>query len=265
MNSMGAAIQDENAERHLGLRVAVVLFALVTGVLFGWMFYDLDRHYPHTSSFRAGQIVSPVLALELAGNITDLDDVFHNRKGKEEQEAAVTALERNTNQDCFFILCYTGELVSLALLFTAGQPARNLRWIAVASAVLAGLFDYAENYGIFQAIAAQKLGPGHLTDDLARHISYPSLEKWTTLGITLLILTAAVWSSQLPRQRSKANLILTISFGVGGLLLLTAIQCLPLFPFANLWFGGTLLLAAVHILWTLVRHRNGGVPGRSVQ
>jgi hypothetical protein len=265
MKSIGAAMEADAVgdQRHRGLQIAVLIFTALATVTFGVMYGELKRDYPGPTSFREGQILSPVLAIELAGTRTDLEKVLH--AGEPDEKQASDALKKNTKQDCFFIVCYTGVLVSLALLFTVGPQARQLRWSAVVTAALAGVFDYAEDFGIFRAIAEQSAGPGHLTDDLARHISYPSLEKWTTLGITLLILAPAAWRSQLPGQRSKANLILTICFGVGGLLLLTAIQSVPLFPFANLWFAGTLLLAAVHILLTLVRHRSGGVPGRSVQ
>lgn len=240
---------------HLRVRMAVVIFTALAAVMIGVMSLQLKKDYPGPGPFRGGQIALPVLAMELAGSKADLEEVLHT--GKPEQKQASDALEMNTKLDCFFIVCYTGALVSLALLFTAGPEGRKLRWIAVMAAVLAGLFDYAENSGIFHAIKEQSRGAERLTDDLARHISYPSLEKWTTLGITLLILAVAVWSSKLAERRGSVDWILGLAFLIGGLLLLLAIQHLPLFPIANIWFGGALVAAAVRAGWTLIRRHDG--------
>ena len=130
---------------------------------------------PYTFAHRfAHDIDSPVLALELAHDRSDVDAVLQQEsENAADRHAAIRALRLNTVLDLGFIPLYTVYLLALARL--AGGRGRPIAALFVGAAV----FDYIENLFIFRTLA----GGGPLP-------FVPSLIKWGLLAIGLAVIGA---------------------------------------------------------------------------
>lgn len=251
MNASSSGTYDE----HWTLRVVIAILALLAVVMVTVMARDLGRYQPRPKSFHDHQIMSPILAVELARNRDDLIEVLQttnpavtlswpNGCGFEIQRGPVCAVRINTIQDCFFIPLYSGLLLCMALLFSR-TPRRG--WLGMAGAVLAvtvAVFDYAENRGIFRA-----LGANSLTDQTALAISNPSRAKWILLGVTLLFIGLLICISRLPNFRAWVRWVLGISYGFVGLTLLVAATAqTALFALGTPLFGLLIIVSAVGLI-----------------
>lgn len=249
----------QTADRYWPLRVSIAILALLAAVMVMIMAWGLGRYQPKPESFHHGKIKSPVLALELARDRNDLIEVLQttnpaltlswpNGCGFEIQRGPVCALRINAVQDCVFIPLYAGFLLCMALLFSK-SPRRP--WLGLAGAALAvavALFDYAENRGIFRALRANSI-----TDQTAQAISSPSRAKWTLLGLNLLFIGVVICISRLPDFRAWVRWLLGISYGIVGLMLLAATECLPVFAMAMPLFGLLVFISAGGLLGPFFR------------
>jgi len=209
--------------------------------------------YPAKQKFHSGEIVSPVLALELARDAADLQEVFQTEHPKEADAIrgpeslnayrAVSALERDTVDDCGFIPLYSLFLFSMAVLFTSDTVKRRTRLLAGLLIAAVAVLDYFENVGIFKAINAQTV-----TTELAHAIRYPSLGKWTLLGITLLFLGGIIFVSQVEVFWDWTRKLLGIAFVITGLMLLIGTTCPMWFASANILFSVLLIVSACGLL-----------------
>ena len=250
---------------HARLRVALAVLAALATVMFLIMLIGL-AHYPKKTTANGGkkfhcqQIVSPVLALELADKKEDLEEVLQTTNhAKSFADATITenadknavcVLRINTQQDCVFIPLYTGVLICLAWLFSYGATGK-LRWLGAVGVVLAlavAVFDYVEDYKMFKALRAQQL-----TDGLAQAISCPSRVKWSLLGATLLFLGTMIAISRFGDLRRGAKWFLAATIGGSGVMLIVALCHLPLFVWANPAFGGALAISAAGLLGPFLR------------
>lgn len=297
---MAQVSTEAGGERHGALRPAIAILALLAVVMVVIMAVGLKRYPKMSSAFHDGQIKSPVLATELAGNGKYLKEVFQQTENparslndardpeveksansptaseaettRWNQAAAVSALRTNTWQDCVFIPLYSGLLLCLALLFAADpgndplerrQPSPAIRkWlgrIGVALAVATALLDYAENYGILRATTASAI-----TGELAQRISLPSLAKWSSLGVDLVLLGVLIWLTQLANFRGWVRRLLGAGFAITGVGLVVATQRLPLFAVATPSFAGLILISAAGLSGPFFRKSARGetLPGK---
>lgn len=214
------------------------------------------------------QAKSPAQSLKDAGDsqveqAAKMSEASEAEKMRWNQAMAVRALRLNTLQDCVFIPLYTGLLLSLSLVFTADvrtsvqsetegktlqlrQHLAARRWLGrfgAGLAVLIAVFDYAENYGILSATTASTI-----SDELARRTSVPSLAKWTSLGLDLLLVAVIIWLSQLPNFRKWVRWLLGAAFAIVGFELVVATQWFPLFQMATPSFAGVAVISAAGLL-----------------
>ena len=124
---------------------------------------------------------SPVLALELAANGSEIDAINRSEGGK-----AAAFIKKQVSKDFGYIVIYVFFFSCLALLLIelGSYWSKYLRWCAVVCAVLAGVFDVIENLRMLKAVSTPV---GSATDSLANSIRYPSLLKWALLFVFCLL------------------------------------------------------------------------------
>jgi hypothetical protein len=134
------------------LRAAIAILAVLAAVMVTIMGRDLGRYQPRPKSFHDHQIMSPILAVELARNRDDLIEVLQttnpalilswpNECGIEIQRGPVCAVRINTIQDCVFIPLYSGFLLCMALLFSRVPKRQWLGLTGIAFAATVALLD----------------------------------------------------------------------------------------------------------------------------
>jgi hypothetical protein len=143
--------------------LATLWSIIMLGMLSGGTF-----QYPFPHRF-AGDIDSPVLAIELARERSEADAVLHrNDPNRANAQAATRALRLNTVLDLVFIPLYALYLILLARL------SGNARLWVLAAIIGAGIFDYVEDILIFSTMAGNP------------PIQFiPSLVKWALLAVAL--------------------------------------------------------------------------------
>ncbi|HET9165494.1 MAG TPA: hypothetical protein VFP11_05825 [Candidatus Angelobacter sp.] len=258
---MMQALESSNITR---LRTAAGIAAVLASLMAIKMIAGMTR-YPANNDFHNGEISGPVLALELARNAEDLRDVLQTEHPGEALKQprdiesltayrAVSALETNTIQDCGFIPLYSLFLAAMIGVFTshaAKSRTRLAAWLLIAAVAA---LDYAENIGIFRAIAASSL-----SDEAAHAIRYPSLAKWALLGVTLLVLGGAMILSPVAAMWESARKLLGMLFALTGLMLLMATLCPMWFSWATQLFALLVILSACGLLapfFRVIIHRS---------
>lgn len=252
IKNQGLQAADMNIDsKHAPLRAVTGVTAVLTALMGIIMLAGMVR-YPDKGKFHDNEISSPVLAMELARNRTDLEEVLQTQhphqaaiKDSDSLNAyrAVSALYANTIEDCGFIPLYSLFLLPMILLFT-GTSAKNK--IRVAARILIGavaVLDYAENYGIFKTLHASIV-----TDELAHAIRYPSLGKWALLGVTLLVLGSVMVTSHKDVLSESVRTVLGIGFAITGVLLLMGMLCPMWIGNANLLFSLLIIASATGLL-----------------
>jgi hypothetical protein len=240
------------------LRATAGITAVLSSLVAIFMLAGLAG-YPAKEKFHDGEIVSPVLALELARNTDDLKEVLQTDHPKDAVTGgtapesfrpyrAVSALKVNTIEDCGFIPLYSLFLLSMVNLFSSSLAKSKIRIAAGLLIAAVAAFDYAENVGIFKALAASVL-----SNDLAYAIRYPSLAKWALLGTTLVVLGGVTIMSQTPVLWEWVRKLLGAAFVLTGIMLLVATSCPMWFGYANLLFSALVFISAVGLLATFFR------------
>jgi len=131
----------------------------------------------------------PIQQIELARNEADLRLIL--LKGNARQN--VTDARAGNIFDTFlFIPTYTAALLLMALLVARGgvRDQRELFWIMVILVAVIAVTDWSENAGIERTLNHIDSGRGIQADD-ANYISYPSMVKWTVIGLVLFALGIA--------------------------------------------------------------------------
>lgn len=139
-----------------------------------------------------GGYKSPVLALELPKSGADIDAINKADEGK-----ARAFILKHLSKDVVFLFSYTLLFIGLGLVLSQ-VSATSARWIglvAVALAILTGVFDFLENSKMLEAVGTT---PGTATDALANSIRFWSLIKWSTLylfcfSVGLILFTRSGW------------------------------------------------------------------------
>ncbi len=165
--------------------------------------YSFQHRFHHN-------IDSPVLALELARNSSDLDAVFQrNDPGNpdpQKSSKALGALLLNTILDCFFIPLYAGYLILFGLTYHPASFERSALMILAGSTAL---LDYLENCLKFGALAGREIRP-----------YIPSLMKWSLLALVLLVLARLLLSRHPGPYSIASRRLLALLHGAAALLIL---------------------------------------------
>jgi hypothetical protein len=206
------------------------------------------RNYPSDHDFHHG-INSPILAVELASNSSELASVLNPPPPPDKEPAQVQAQARevvrtNTYEDCVFILLYTSFLWFFGMLFafrSDGFPI-GLRIFTIVI-VATGLCDYAENLGIFRAISAAQL-----SDSLALNICWASRCKWSLLGIALLLTANILLRSRNLMYSLPTRRLLALACILSGTLVIVGLWNPPLVELGTNLFGSVVLINLVALL-----------------
>jgi hypothetical protein len=185
-----------------------------------WVPYRLEHRFHHN-------IDSPVLALELSRNQSDIDAVLQNSK------PAHDALFRNTVLDCVFIPLYSGYLLLFGLAY---HPRGSDKFVLIFLAVATALADYAENALMFLALGAR-----------AHSVYIPSLVKWSLLGLLLILIATLLLSRNLGPYTVPTRRLLGLGHIAAGALILlgVAFSHYPWLALGVELFGFTLLINAI--------------------
>jgi hypothetical protein len=91
-----------------------------------------------------------------------------------------------------FIPTYTMALLVMGLLVARGsaRSGRELFWIVIVVVTVIAVADWTENAGIERTLRHIEIEQGPRLDD-ASYISYPSMVKWTLIGIVFVVLGVA--------------------------------------------------------------------------
>jgi hypothetical protein len=128
-------------------------------------------------------IASPVVALEVARNVDEVDAIVGDAPSPDRE-----AMRIKQYLDFAFIASYSSLYVALALLLRS-------RWATLAAVcgVAAGVFDVAENLGILRIL---DLPLRQTTQAMVDAIRYPSLTKWTLAFVATAIFGAIFLKSR---------------------------------------------------------------------
>jgi hypothetical protein len=151
------------------------------GILaFLFIVYSLWMGQMNASGLLAGY-TSPVLALELAANGSEINAINLSEGGK-----ATAFIKKQVSKDFGYIVVYVVFFSCLALLLIELGSVRSkyFGWSALVCAVLAGIFDVIENLRMLKATSTPV---GAASDSLANSIRYPSLAKWALLFVACLL------------------------------------------------------------------------------
>lgn len=226
MTPMEASMPSNSSSRiKVGIIAALaIVWSLVMTLTFNiWVPYRLEHRFHY-------KIDSPILALELSRNESDIDAVLQN------SEQAHDALFWNTVLDCVFIPLYSGYI----LLFGFAYHPRGFDKFALIFLTIAtALADYAENTRIFLALA------GH-----AHSVYIPSLIKWSLLGLVLILLATLLLSKNPGPYTLPTRRLLGLAHIAAGALILigVAFSHYPWLALGVELFAFTLLINAIGLL-----------------
>lgn len=168
-------------------------------------------------------ISSPVVALQMARSVDEVDDAIGNAPSPDRETMRFKQYE-----DFAFILCYAGLYIALAMLFHTR--------LAIAAAMLgvaAAVFDVIENFAILRIVDVPL---PQTTPSMIDAIRDPSLAKWTLAFIATGIFGALFLKSSGRAMRA-----------IGGLNLIAA-----LLGFYGLYDNAFLVWAGLPMLAGLV-------------
>jgi hypothetical protein len=110
-------------------------------------------------------IPSPVVALEVARNVNEVDSILGEAPSPDRE-----AMRIKQYIDFAFIACYVSLYVALAVFFRS-----PLAVLAAVSGVIAGMLDVVENVAILRIVDVRL---SDTTQSMVDAIRYPSLAKW---------------------------------------------------------------------------------------
>jgi hypothetical protein len=150
-------------------------------------------------------IASPVVALEVARNVNEVDSILGEAPSPDRE-----AMRIKQYIDFGFIACYVSLYVALAMFFRA--PAALLAGVCGAAA---GVFDVVENIAILRILDVRLRDT---TQAMVDAIRYPSLAKWALAFVAtgLFGYLFVKRSGFLPRATGVVNLV-AAGLGILGL------------------------------------------------
>jgi hypothetical protein len=190
--------------------------------------------FPHIFPYN---INSPVLALELSHNASDIKAVLHRTEPQAPLAAHVMWV--GNLLDLVFIPIYAFFLWSVARVF-----ANRLRLL---TAVILGtaLFDYLEDWQIFRAL-----------DGANPAIYIPSLVKWGLLGLALLLTGIMLLRSVIDTYSLPTRRLLAVGYLASGGLMIASVALGQWIGYSYIELGLEIfgLLAIVHTIGLLGPH-----------
>lgn len=157
----------------------------------------------------------PVLQLELAWRDDDIVKILAPEPATLQRNID-DARAGNRIDTLLFVPTYALLLVALGGLAATRGRGFDRWFVAIASlAVVIAAADWAENYGITQALDHLQTGAVHSGD--ARAISNPALVKWFLLPVVLLLISVQLFKtlSLGPSALGLATLLLAAAIGYG--------------------------------------------------
>ncbi len=212
------------------MRLASGLAALLTVCWALLMLCKLSYPPPHVFHHH---IDSPVLAIELASNVSEADAVL------KKNSTAIETLHLNTTLDLVFIPLYAAYLVLAGRLFGARLA------VVLPLTIVAAIADYFEDYFIYQSL---KFAPPQQF--------VPSIIKWATLGIVFAVIGVAMLRTVTTIYPALVRKILGVAHLAAAALILVAAGFGRTIGYgyspielANLIFGLTVVANAIGLLW----------------
>jgi hypothetical protein len=138
----------------------------------------VGRPYFSNASRPVRGITNPVLAMEVARNVSEVDAILGDAPSPDRE-----AMRIKQYADFGFICTYASLYVVMSLLLM-----REGRAVAISAAVLgvlAAIFDVIENLGILRIVNTDL---AHTTQAMIDAVRYPSLTKWALASIALGLL-----------------------------------------------------------------------------
>jgi len=123
-------------------------------------------------------ITSPVLAMEVARNVQEVDAILSDAPSADRE-----AMRIKQYADFGFIAAYAGLFVVTGILLIPQGRATAIS--AAALGVLAAIFDVIENLGILRVVSTDL---EHTTQAMIDQVRYPSLIKWALVSLALGLL-----------------------------------------------------------------------------
>ena len=235
------------------------LLALISLTIFLVMLFGMFA-FPFCPPFKH-QIKSPILAVELAADESELCAVIGTKQpASAEQERcanpqkqpsphnaarAIALITANTWEDLLFIPAYALFVYCLASLAVASSDGKGktLSRIVGVLILLAAIFDYLEDLGIFTSLKANTLNSSVIS-----HTRAVSLAKWSLIGVSLLLVGIILLrAGDALYGRVLRNVLGWLAIAAGALMLISTL--LPgLMLYANSLFALLILLNAAYLL-----------------
>lgn len=138
----------------------------------------MGRPYFSNASRPVRGISNPVLAMEVARNVSEVDAILSDAPSPDRE-----AMRIKQFADFGFICAYASLFVVMSLLLM--REGRLLGMAAATMGVIAALCDVAENVGILRIVNTNL---AHTTQSMIDAVRYPSLAKWTLASLALGLL-----------------------------------------------------------------------------
>jgi hypothetical protein len=153
-------------------------------------------------------ISSPVLALEVARNVDEVDAILGDAPSADRE-----AMRIKQYADFGFICAYASLYVVMSLLLM--PEGRAIAILAGILGVIAAILDVIENLGILRVVDTDL---AHTTQAMIDAVRYPSLAKWGLASIALGLLAILFLRVQRAGPRITGALYLTAALlGLYGL------------------------------------------------
>lgn len=232
------------------------LFALISATISLVMLFGMFA-FPFFSPFKH-QIKSPILAVELATDDSELCAVIGTTQpASATQEScsnpqkqanphnaakAIALIIADTWEDLLFIPVYALFIYSFAALEVAVSDGKGklLSQMVGVSILLAAIFDYLEDLGIFTSLKADTLDLSVIS-----HTRAVSLAKWSLIGVSLMLVGIILLRAGDSLYGSVLRNILSWLAIAAGIMMLVSTLLPGLMLYANSLFALLILLNAV--------------------
>ena len=198
-----------------------------------------SRPYFSNASKPVSGITNPVLAIQMARTVDDVDNVLGEAPSPDRE-----AMRIKQYADFAFIACY------VLLFATLGVYIKDARWkslplVAAALGAAAGVFDVFENIATLKLVDVDL---AHTTQKLIDAIHTPSIIKWTLASLAMLLFAALLL------RASRTSIKVVGLFDLAAALLgLYGLHDPRFFGYAGLPSLGSLVLLAILFFRPYVR------------
>jgi hypothetical protein len=166
------------------------------------------RPYFSNASKPVRGITNPVLAMEVARNVTEVDSILGEAPSPDRE-----VMRLKQFADFAFIGGYAALFVLMSM-FLAPQG-RSIATAAVVMGLIAAILDIIENLGILRVINTDL---SHTTQAMIDAVRYPSLTKWALVSLAMGLLSVLLWKTRQTGLRIIGALdLLAALLGVCGL------------------------------------------------